>query len=84
MLQDLLNSSFLFLQLLHLKTLATPSSLLLQVFKSLLSELNIFDSQFFADDGQISDWVNISFNVNDFSIVEAANDLEDGVDGADV
>lgn len=82
--QDLFNTSLFLLELLHLKTLTTSASQLLGCLESLFSELDILDSQLLANDGQISDWVDISFNVNDLSIVEASYDLEDSIDGTDM
>merc|ERR1712219_79978 len=73
----LLDTSLFLLELLHLKTLTTSSGQLLGCLESLFSELDILDPQLLADDGQIPDWVDISLNVNNFSIIKASDDLED-------
>lgn len=83
-LEDLGSGSLLLLELLHLKRLATAASLLAQSLKSLLNKLDILDTQFFADDGQIPDRINITLNVDNLRIVKAAHDLEDGIDGTNV
>lgn len=83
-LKNLSNSGLFFAQLLHLQSLSTTSCLLAKGIKSLLNKLNILDPQLFADDGQIADWVDITLDVNDFSIVEASDDLENGIDSSDV
>lgn len=83
-LKNLSNSSLFFTQLLHLQSLSTTSCLLAKALESLLNKLNILDPQLFADDGQITDRVNITLDVNDFSIVEASDDLENGIDSSDV
>lgn len=83
-LEDLGSSSLILLQLLHLKRLATTASLLGQILKGLLNELDILDAQLLADDSQIPNRVNITLNVDNLGIIEAAHHLEDGVDGTDV
>ena len=82
--ENLLGGSFLLLELLHLKRLATTASLLLQVLKSLLNELDILDTELLADNLKITDGVDITLDVNDLGIIETSDDLEDGIDGADV
>ena len=82
--QHALNGSLLLAKLLHLKSLTTTTSLLLQVLKSLLNKLDILDPQFLVDDVQIPLGVDVTLDVNDLSIIEAPNDLEDGIDGTDV
>lgn len=82
--QDLLNGSLLLLELLDLKTLATTTSKLLHGLECLLGELDILDAQLLADNVQISDGVDIALDVNNLGIVEAANHLEDGIDGTDM
>lgn len=83
-LKNLGSGSLFLLELLHLEGLASTASLLAQGLKSLLDELDILDPQFLADDGQISNGIDIPLDVDDLGIIEAANDLEDGVDGTDV
>lgn len=83
-LQDLGSGSLILLKLLHLKRLATTASLLGQGLESLLNELDILDTQLLADDGQIPNRVDITLNVDNLSIIEAAHHLEDGIDGTDV
>ena len=82
--KDLLDASLFLEKFLHLETLATSPCELLDGLKTLLCELNILDAQLLADDGQISDWINISLYVNDFGIVETSYDLEDSIDGTNV
>lgn len=82
--QDLLNGRLLLTELLHLQGLATTTSLLLQVVESLLGELDILDAQLLADDVQITLGVDITLDVDDLGVVEATDDLEDGIDGTDV
>lgn len=83
-LKDLSNGSLFFLHLPHLQALATSAGLLSEDIKSLLDKLNILDAQFLADDVQIPDGVDVALDVNDLSIVKAPDNLENGVDGADV
>lgn len=84
MLQDLGHGGLLFTQLLHLQGLTTTLGLLVQVLEGLLDELDILDAQLLADDGQITDGVDITLDVNDLRIIETTDDLEDGIDGANV
>ena len=81
---DLLDSSLLHEEVLHLKRLATTAGLLLVVLEGLLGELDILDAKLLADDLQVTDRVDITLDVDDLGIVEATDDLEDGVDGANV
>lgn len=83
-LKHLCDGSFFLTQLLHLQGLTTTTRLLLQVLQSLLNELNIFDPQFLVDDSQIPNRVNVTLNVDDLSIVETPNDLENGIDSTNV
>ena len=78
------NGGLLLSELLHFQSLATTTGLLLQVLKRLLDEFNILDPQLLVDDSQIPNGVDITLDVNNLSIIEAANDLEDGIDGTDV
>ena len=82
--KDLLHSLLLGTSFLQLQTLATHASLLLLVLQSLLDELDIFQAKLFADDIKITGRVDITLDVNNLGIVEATNDLEDGIDGTDV
>lgn len=82
--QNLFDGGLLFPRLLLLETLATLAGDLLLGLESLLHELNILESQLLADDVEITDGVDISLDVDNLGIVEAAHDLEDGIDGADV
>jgi hypothetical protein len=82
--QDLLDCGFLLLELLDLKTLATPPSQLLHGLECLFGELDILDSQLLTDDGQIPNWVNVALNVDNLGVVEATDNLEDGINGTDV
>lgn len=82
--QNPFSSGLLFLELLHLQRLATTASLLLESLESLLNKLDILDAQLLADDVQITGGVDITLNVNNLGIIEAANHLEDGIDSANV
>jgi len=82
--KNLLDSSFLLLELLHLKRLTATASLLLQVLKSLLDELDILDAELLADNLEITDGVDVTLDVDNLGIIETSDDLEDGIDGADV
>ena len=50
----------------------------------LLNPLDIFETKLGLDDFHITDRVDVSLYVDDFGVVEGADDLEDAVDGADV
>lgn len=82
--QDLLHGRLLLTELLHLQGLTTTAGLLLQVLERLLSELDILDAQLLADDVQITLGVDITLDVDDLGVIEATDDLEDGIDGTDV
>ena len=82
--KDLLDGGLLLLELLHLKGLATTSCLLDKVLEGLLGELDILQAELLADDVQVTDWVDVTLNVNDLGIIEATHNLEDCVDSADV
>jgi hypothetical protein len=71
-------------QLLHLQRLSTTSRLLLQILERLLDEFDILNPQLLADDSQVTDGVNVTLDVNDLSIVETSNDLENGVDSTNM
>lgn len=82
--KNLFDSRFLLFQFFHFETLPASPGLLLQVFKSFLNELDIFDSKLLADYIEISDRINVSFNMDDLGIIETANNLEDGINGPDM
>ena len=83
-LKHLSGGSLLLTELLHLQSLATTASLLTQSLEGLLDKLDILDTQLLADDSQIANGIDITLDVDNLGIIEAAHDLEDGVDGADV
>lgn len=82
--KNLLDNVLLETSLLLLQALATHAGLLLLVLESLLDELDILQTQLLADDVEITGGVDITLNVNNLGIVEAADDLEDGIDGTNV
>jgi len=82
--KNLLDGGFLLLELLHLEGLTTTASLLLDVLESLLSELDILDAELLADNLEITDGVDIALDVDNLGIIETSDDLEDGIDGANV
>jgi hypothetical protein len=82
--KNLLDGGFLLLELLHLKGLTTTASELLDVLESLLSELDILDAELLADDLEITDGVDITLDVDNLGIIETSDNLEDGIDGADM
>jgi hypothetical protein len=79
-----LDGRLLLLELLHLQTLATPAGFLDELFERLLDELNVLEAQLLGNDVQIAERVDVTLDVNDLGIVEAADDLEDGIDCANV
>ena len=83
-LKDLGSGSLFLLKLLHLQRLSTTTSLLAKKLKSLLNKLDILDAELLVDDGQITARIDITLNVDNLGIIEAANHLEDGIDSADV
>jgi hypothetical protein len=82
--KDLGSSSLLLLEFLHLKGLATTASLLAQGLEGLLDELHILDTELLANDSQITNGVDITLDVDNLGIIEAANHLEDGIDSTNV
>ena len=82
--QNLLNRGLLFPGLLLLKTLTALAGDLLLGLESLLDKLDILEAQLLADDVEITRRVHVTLDVDDLGIIEAADDLEDGIDGADV
>lgn len=81
---DGLNNGLLLLELLHLHGLSTTGGLLADSLKRLSNKLQILDSQLVVDDLKITDWVDITLDVDNLGIVEAADNLEDGIDGTNV
>lgn len=82
--QDLLDRGLLLLPLPHLEALPTLAGLLLLVLESLLDELNVLQPQLLADDVKIANGVDITLDVDNLGIVKTPDDLEDGIDGANV
>jgi hypothetical protein len=83
-LEDLLDEGLLLLELLHLKRLTATASLLDKVLVSLFDKLDILDTELLADNLKITDGVDITLDVNDLGIVKTSDDLENGIDGANV
>jgi hypothetical protein len=83
-LKHLGDGGLLLTQLLHLKRLSAALCLLAQALECLLNKLDILDPQLLADDGQITNGIDITLDVDDLSIVEAPDDLEDGIDSTNV
>ncbi|KAI6768176.1 hypothetical protein HG530_006185 [Fusarium avenaceum] len=82
--QDLLKGVLVLHGLLLLKTLAAHAGLLLLVLDSLFSELNILESQLLADDVEITGGVHVTLNVDNLGVIEATDNLEDGIDSTNV
>lgn len=82
--QNLLDRGLLLLPLPHLETLPTLAGLLLLVLESLLDELNVLQPQLLADDVKIADGIDVTLDVDNLGIVKTPDDLEDGIDGANV
>ena len=82
--QDLLDSSLLFFELFHLKTLPSSSCLLLQVLQCLFDKLDIFNPELFTYNIKIAYRVNIALDMNDLGIVKAPYDLKYGIDRPDM
>lgn len=82
--QDLLDSGLFLLPLLHLKRLTALAGLLLLVLEGFLDELDILETKLLADDVEITGGVDITLDVDNLGIIESADNLEDGIDGADV
>ena len=76
---DRLNDGLLFFELLHFQALATARSQLLEGFELFLNKLNVLDPQFILNNIKITNGIDISFNVDDFGIIEASDNLEDGI-----
>jgi hypothetical protein len=74
----------LLLQLLHLQALAASPGLLDELLERLLDELDVLEAELLGNDVQVTERVDITLNVDDLGIVESADDLEDGIDGANV
>ena len=84
MLQHLLHNGLLFLQLLHFQRLTAASGQLDKVLVRLLDEFNVLDAELVGDNLQVTDRVYVTLDVDDLCVVETSDDLEDGIDGADV
>jgi hypothetical protein len=82
--KDLLHGGLFLFQLLHLQALTTAPGLLDELRELLLDELNILETQLLGDDVQVTDRIDVALDVDNLGIVEAPDDLEDGIDGADV
>jgi len=82
--QDLLYRFLLLPGLLLLKTLAALAGLLLLHLERLFDELDVLEPELFGNDVEVTGGVDISLNVDDLGIVEAADDLKDGIDGTDM
>lgn len=82
--EDLLNCGLLLLELLHFQTLTTSPCLLDKCGERLLGKLNVLQAQLLGDDVQVTDRVNVTLNMDNLGIVEASDDLEDGIDGTDM
>lgn len=82
--KNLLKRSLILDGLLLLQTLTTHTGFLLLVLESLFSELDILESELLADDVKITGGVHVTLNVNDLGVIEATNNLEDGIDSANV
>lgn len=83
-LEDFAHNGLLLFELLHFQRLATTSGKLAKSLLGLLDEFDILDTQLIGDNLQITDGVDISLNVDNLGIVEASDNLEDGIDGANV
>ncbi len=70
--------------LLSLQALTALAGLLLLVLQGLLDKLNVLEPQLFADNIEITDRVHVTLDVDDLSVVETPNDLEDGIDSTNV
>lgn len=82
--QDPLYRRLLLPGLLLLKALTTLAGLLLLHLKSLLDKLNILESQLLGNDVEVTGGVDISLNVDDLSVIKAADDLENGIDSTNM
>ena len=76
--------NFLLLCLIRQAVAAQRTSTPLEAVEMLLDPLNILETQLRLDDLHVTDGVDVALDVNDLSIVETPNDLEDGIDSADV
>lgn len=64
--------------------MTTSCSLLFQRLQILLNKLNILYSKFVIYNLEITDGVNIPFDMDNLRIVETADNLEDGIDSTDM
>lgn len=84
-LEDLLNDGNLLLLLPVLETVvAGRSGVLLGHVESLLYPVNVLEPELGGDDLHVTEGVDVALNVDDLSVVESTNDLEDTVDGSHV
>jgi len=79
-----LDQGLFFPGLLLLQTLAALPCLLFLGIEGLFHKLNVLEAELLADDVQIPRWIHIPFDVDDFCIVEAADNLKDGIHGTDM
>lgn len=61
----------------------TPAHLL-KVLQCLFNPLDILQPKFCLNNFHITDWIDISFDVNNFSIIKCTNDLKNSIDGANM
>lgn len=83
-LQDLFYRRLHLSRLLLLQTLTTLSGNLLLGLEGLFHKLNVLEPQLLCDDVQVTGRVHVALDVDDLGIVEAADDLENGIDGTNV
>ena len=76
--------NFLLLGLVGKTCAAQGAATALETIEMLLHPLNILQTELGLDDLHVTDGVNLALNVDDFSIVERTNDLEDAIHGADM
>lgn len=58
--------------------------LLLLIFESLFDELDVLEAQLLAYDVEIAGGVDVALDVDDFSIVETADNLENRINRTNV
>ena len=73
-----------FLRLIRQRRAAQRSSSLFQVLQCFRHPFDILQSQLSLNNLHITDRIDVALYVDDLSIVERANDLEDTVNSADV
>lgn len=82
--QDLFYRGLLISGVLLLQAVAAWAGLLLLGFEGLLHELNVLQPQLLGNDVQVASRVYITLDVDDLCIVEATDNLKDGIDGTNV